>query len=566
MPILVTNHDACLAVSILALLRYHARSFPWGDNKTNIGMRYLTRLSPSNGFRHLGLLVLLALLGGCGTLPPPAARAPTLSLAPEPSSPLANTVAASTPPGEESGFRLLPLGVYSLDARIQLAQRARHSLDLQYYVFDNDRTGRLLMRQLKEAALRGVRVRLLVDDLYTSKSQQLLLALSATQNIEVRLFNPFCCARQQLLGRFAASLFDIPRLDHRMHNKLFIADGVMAIAGGRNVADDYFTIDPLQNFVDMDALMVGKVVPQLASIFDTYWNSPQVRPIASLVYAPGNRKQMAQDFDSWVDMAAPAPVLTLPPNDILGYGPIGEELDAGRMGLLWGKARAFADPPSKLDYKTDDEALATSVTLDVLKVMSNAQHDIYVVSPYLIPGERGMKSLQAVRARGVKVTIVTNSLAANDVPLVHAGYAPYRIPMLKAGVDLYELSPERTTRNKRLGTFGRSLGRLHAKMAVIDDRIVFIGSMNLDPRSATRNTELGVLVDSPQLAREMERVINITKLQSAYRLRLTPSGTGIQWLTTDGEKEVILDTEPESSPGQRLYDFLVGPVVPQSLL
>ena len=470
------------------------------------------------------------------------------------------------PPGEDSGFRLLPLGVYSLDARLQLARRAQHSLDLQYYVLENDATGRMLLRYLKEAALRGVRVRLLVDDLYTAGSQQLLLALSATPNIEIRLFNPFCCARQQLLGRFTASLFAIPRLNHRMHNKLFIADGVMAIAGGRNIANDYFTLDPLQNFVDMDALMVGKVVPQLASIFDSYWNSPQVRPIESIVHAPGDRKLMQQDFDVWVNMAAPLPALTLPPNDILGYGPLGEDLDAGRMGLIWGTARAFADPPSKVTEQTDDGALATSVTLNVLQAMYKAQRDIYVVSPYLIPGERGMKALRDVRARGVKVTILTNSLAANDVPAVHTGYARYRLRMLQTGVDLYELSPQRTTRNRRLGMFGQSFGRLHAKMTVIDDRTVFIGSMNLDPRSATRNTELGVLVDSPQLAREMERVINITRLQSAYRLRLAPSGSSIQWLTTDGQKEVILDTEPESSPAQRLYNFLLGPFVPESLL
>jgi len=162
---------------------------------------------------------------------------------------------------------------------------------------------------------------------------------------------------------------------------------------------------------------------------------------------------------------------------------------------------------------------------------------------------------------------LTNSLAANDVPAVYTGYAHYRPGMLKAGVDLYELSPQRTTHNVRLGMFGSSFGRLHAKIAVIDRKTVFIGSMNLDPRSATKNTELGVLVDSPQLAREMLRVINISKLQSAYRVRLAPSGSdSVQWLSTDGEKEIILDSEPESSAWLRLYNFMVGPFVPDSLL
>ncbi|MGJ7491327.1 phospholipase D family protein [Variovorax sp. ZT4R33] len=526
----------------------------------------LFRQALGRAVARLALLGLVALLTACGSLPAFKEMAPTLSLAPDPATPLAKIVAASTPPDEHSGFRLMPLGVYSLDARIELARRAQHSLDVQYYVLANDGAGGLLLRTLKEAAQRGVRVRLLVDDLYTASTDQLLLALTATANVEVRLFNPFCCARGSLAGRFAASALDIHRLNHRMHNKLFIADGVMSVVGGRNIADEYFTLNTAQNFIDMDALVVGKVIEQLANIFDAYWNSEEVYPIADIVTPYAGHTVMDSDFDARVGMGAPPPRVILPPTDVLGYGPIGEELDAGRIGLLWGVADAVADPPAKLRYMTSEEAFATSVTARFWQRLLTAENEVVLTSPYLVPGERGMAGFKQLRDWGVDVTLLTNSLAANDEPLVHSGYARYRERLLKEGVDLYELSPARTTRNKRLGVFGSSLGRLHAKTAVVDKRLIFIGSVNLDPRSATQNTELGLAVFSPQLAREMLRIINISKLESAYRVRIDPKTGRLEWLSMDEDKEVVLYDEPESSWLQRLYNNVLGPLVPEDLL
>ncbi|AMM26512.1 phospholipase D family protein [Variovorax sp. PAMC 28711] len=509
---------------------------------------------------------LVAMLGACGTLPPPRERPAVQAMAADPSTKLAKIAQASTPPGEHSGFRLMPLGVYSLDARIQLAQRAERSLVVQYYQLENDAVGRLLLRSLREAAQRGVKVRVLVDDLYTAKSQQLLLALSETPNVDVRLYNPFCCARNGLLSRFLASPSEIGRLNHRMHNKLFIADGKMAVVGGRNIADEYFVLSEAQNFIDMDALAVGKVIPQLETIFDAYWNSEQVRPIDEVVRSDDGRQLTGVDFDNWVGMAAPPPKIELPPSDILGYGPIGEELDGGRLGLLWGEALAIADPPSKPAYMTEDEAIATSVTMKVWGLLLEAQSEVELTSPYLVPGEKGMAAFDDLRKRQVKLTLLTNSLAANDEPLVHTGYVRYRKRLLLSGADVYELSPERTTAGKRFGMFGKSLGRLHSKTAAIDQRKIFVGSMNLDPRSASQNTEMGVVIDSPQLAREMLRIINISKLQNSYRLRLAqPAGT-LEWLTTDGEQEMVLTTEPESSFFKRFYNSLIAPIVPETLL
>ena len=214
---------------------------------------------------------------------------------------------------------------------------------------------------------------------------------------------------------------------------------------------------------------------------------------------------------------------------------------------------------------TDEEALATSVTMKVWGLLLEAQSEVDITSPYLVPGERGMEAFDDLARRKVKLTLLTNSLAANDEPIVHSGYARYRQRLLESGADVYELSPERTLGNKRFGSFGNSLGRLHAKTAAIDRRRIFIGSMNLDPRSATQNTEMGLVIDSPQLAREMLRIINISKLQNSYRLRLSGNGN-VEWLTDDGEREIVLTTEPEAGILQRLYNTLLGPFVPEMLL
>ncbi len=460
------------------------------------------------------------MLVGCGTLPVRPEVSHSSARAPSSDSPLARIAAQSSPSPELSGFRLMPLGVFSLDARIELADRARHTLDVQYYHIHNDSTGRLFLRHLRDAALRGVRVRLLVDDLYTVGGDALFSGLAAFENVEVRLFNPFCCGRTSIFNKYAASLFDFGRLNHRMHNKLFIADGAIVVAGGRNVADEYFQRSMGANFVDMDALIIGAIVPQFASIFDTYWNSPYVYPVQSIIDGGVERTQLRERFNQLVDEGDQMMSLTLPPIDVLGYGAISDDLESGRLGLIWAPAVAFADPPAKVTARTDEAARDMSVAMNVMDRVIAASQEVVISSPYLIPGSTGVAAFGDLNKRNVKVTILTNSLAATDEPLVHTGYSRYRVAMLASGVDLYELSLTRIQRASRLGFLGSSTGRLHAKTAVIDRSLVFIGSMNLDPRSATKNTELGMIVESPELAKEVLRVIHISKLQSAYRVRL----------------------------------------------
>ncbi len=511
----------------------------------------------------IGALLASLLMAGCGTLPTQVARPASTTLPPASDSPLVQLAERSLPSAEATGFRLMPLGAYSLDARIQLAQRAKYSLDVQYYLIQDDKTGRLLLRNLRDAAQRGVRVRLLVDDLYTSGADPLFVGLAAFPNVEVRLFNPFCCGRSSLLTKYVASLGDFHRLNHRMHNKLFIADGAIAVAGGRNIADEYFMRSERENFVDMDTFLVGAVVPQLSRVFDAFWNSTQVYPADAIIRPGLSRQDLQRDFDRRVDDGEQVMALTLPPFDVLGYGPIGEDIAAGRLGLIWGRASAFADPPDKVTALTDEEARAKSVTKSVLDLIMASKSEVVVSSPYFIPGSRGIAAIAKLHERNVHVTVLTNSLASNDEPLVHTGYAHYRTDMLRNGVDLYELSPTRNWRGKRLMLPGVSLGRLHAKTVIIDRRLVFIGSMNLDPRSASTNTEVGIIAEAPELAREVLRVIHVSKLQSAYRLRIAPDGENLEWLASDGDKEIVLSDEPDTTAFMRLQNMVLAPFVPE---
>ena len=515
----------------------------------------------------LALALVAVATVGCGSLPVNVGKSDSSALAPSATSPLVRTARASSPGEEQTGVRLLPLGAYSLDTRIQLAQRATRSLDVQYYQFENDETGRLLMSALRDAAVRGVRVRLLVDDLYTTHSDGLLRGLASFPNVEVRLFNPFCCAREAgVFGRYTASIFSFGRLNHRMHNKMFVADGVMAVVGGRNIADEYFTRSAESNFVDMDAFVMGAVVKDMSAIFDRYWNSEVVFPIEAVGEPLGDLATRRKGFDATLAALPPSLPANPPTIDVLGYGPLSEDLDAGQVGLEWGIARAFADPPDKLMSANPMVAYETSVTNSVMMQVWQAKSDLVLTSPYMIPGDAGVVSFHKLEDEHVKVTVITNSLAATDEPLVHNGYARYRPAMLGAGVDLYELSPTRTQMTKRLGMFGTSLGRLHAKTAVIDKHLVFIGSMNLDPRSASTNTEFGMFIDSPAIAKELLRVVNISKLESAYRVRFAPKSTDLQWLTIQDDKETILTSEPESSFWLRMHNRLLGWFVSDQLL
>jgi putative cardiolipin synthase len=538
------------------------RAFAFGTVRTMLA-RLALRCALAGG---------LAWLAGCAVLPELPARAPSAALPPSPDTPLARIVAASTADPEQSGFRLMPTGQYALQARLELARRAQRSLDVQYYQIHDDRTGRYLLRTVRDAAERGVRVRLLIDDLYTGGEDPLLLGLDAHPNVEVRLFNPFAGWRRNLLTRFAGSLHDFSRVNRRMHNKLFIADGVMAVAGGRNIADEYFMSSEGANFVDLDTFVIGGILPRLSNIFDEYWNSARAYPLTTIIRSADTPEMLRETFERLTGEDTTPPPEPPPPNDVLGYGPIANELEAGKLGLVWADAQAYADSPDKAigrvsSYGAVPIADVDSVRYNVIELIRRARRDVVLTSPYLVPGRDGLEVLSDRRQRGVGFTLVTNSLAATDEPVVHTGYRRYRPQMLALGMELYELSPMRVSRSLRLGRFSRSIGRLHAKSAVIDREKVFIGSMNFDPRSDRHNTEMGLFIESPVLAQQVLKLVEVIKSQGAYRVRLADDGKTLQWTTLAGAGQAEVQVEePETDFWSRIMLEVLSVLIPEDWL
>jgi cardiolipin synthase C len=525
--------------------------------------------------RRIGCFAALALalwLAGCAGLPKEVERPPSYAIAGIANTTLGRLAVAGAPDAQQSGFRLLPMPAYSMHARLELARRAQRSIDIQYYLVQNDETGRYLLRTLRDAAERGVRVRVLIDDLYTAGADTLLAGLAAHPNVQVRIFNPFPAGRERLLTRLGASLLDIDRIHRRMHNKLFVADNAMAVVGGRNIANEYFMRNAGSNFIDIDTLVTAAVVPRLSSLFDLYWNSPFVYPIESLAQVQGTPAQLRQRFEemTW-DAAIWAPQTPIE-RDLLGYQALAEDLDAGELSLIWARAEAYADMPHKALGPPEERPRVTAdapegVLFNVRRYVRAAEREALVTTPYLIPGRGGMESVRQLRKRGVRFTLVTNSLAATDESLVHLGYRRYRPELVRLGVDLYELSPKRVEQTRRFGIFGSASGRLHGKAAVVDGKVVFIGSLNFDPRSDLHNTELGLFIHSPQIAAQLTSLVGFITMDAAYRVRLGPRGD-VEWVSPseNGGPDVVQHTEPETDFGSRLKLELLAPLVPESLL
>jgi putative cardiolipin synthase len=536
----------------------------------------------------LSVLLLLWGVPACTRLPPPVPRPPSLAQDAPPGSPLARVAAQGAPAPGLSGFRLLPTPPFSMHARLELARRATRSLDVQYYLVQNDETGRMFLRALRDAARRGVRVRLLLDDLHTAGSDALLEALAAEPNVEIRLFNPFPAAREHMATRMLASLFDMGRLHRRMHNKLFVADSAMAVAGGRNIADEYFLAGATSNFIDIDALVAGAIVPRLSAFFDTYWNSDYVYPLAAVVPRTDAPPALRERFEALTRGAVPAARMP-PAPDLLGNRPLAADLDDGVLPLTWAVAEAYADAPGKALAAPPGKVLAPSdvpdgVRFNVRRLVRSARHEVVQTTPYLVPGEGGMATVRMLRARGVGYTLVTNSLAGTDEAFVHAGYQHYRPALLAAGVRLYELSPRRMALARHDGRFASEGGRLHGKSVVVDGRALYLGSLNFDPRSERYNTELGLIVFSPALAGQLLSLVGLITHETAYRVR--QGSDGVEWSmpgkdgdASEGEGtsaagadagetggEQVLHEEPETALWKRVAMKLLGPLVPESML
>jgi len=522
---------------------------------------------------RIALLTLSIALGGCASLPEQVPRAPSTAIASADTTPLDKIALASRPANASlSGFRVIHVGITALHARLDLLRAAQRSLDLQYYHMHDDETGRLILRELRNAAQRGVRVRLLIDDMYTQGMEPLLLGLAAFPNAEVRLFNPFP-TRGGSVSRFALSLADFSRVHRRMHNKLFVADGAVAIVGGRNLGNDYFFRSETINFLDFDSVVVGAVLPQLGSLFDAYWNSQHAYPVASIMRSGDGAEQRQRTFDQAVSGdRAPEPPAP-PATDRLGYPPLSVDLARGTFALSWGPASAYADPPDKAIGKARAEVLPSGATLDnirrtVVAEMSRANEELFVTSPYFVPGEAALEAMRNNLARGLQISVLTNSLAATDEAVVHTGYRRYRVAMLRAGVRLYELSPNHS-RHLVLAGMQPVPFRLHTKNVVLDQKVAFVGSMNLDPRSEEHNTELGVLARDPIMARDMRQIIELFKREASYEVRLAPQRRyGLEWVRVDkaGQVVEIYDDEPGVDRWTLWKVNILSVLVPESLL
>jgi putative cardiolipin synthase len=522
----------------------------------------MTSALPERYFRAC-LVAMLIALSGCASLPSNPQRHSSVALSEAETTPLAGIAKASLPNPSLSGFRLEPIAAYAFDVRLELAARATRTLDVQYYVLHDDATGKSLLVALRDAAARGVRVRVLLDDLYTSGEDPLLDGLAAFPNIEIRLFNPFVNARGSVASRFLTSLNEFDRVNHRMHNKLFVADNAFAVVGGRNIADEYFMRSAGSNFVDLDVLAAGPVVRELSGFFDAYWNSPFAYPFESVLPSHEPAGVRTAVFDTLTRSVTRFPTDTGVPERLSRYTTTPAAFASGHVQLTQAVAHAYADPVDKAAGANDISREGT-VRAHVADAMRSSQTEVFVVSPYFIPGEVGLESMRQLSARGVRLRLLTNSLASTDEPLVHTGYARYRVPMLKMGVEIYELGPELAKARNRLGRFGSSLGSIHAKIAVIDHKRLFVGSMNLDDRSERRNTELGIIVDSPELSEEFIHMMDFDS--SVYRLRLSADGLGIEWLRGGADDGGVLTEEPETSAWLRFKVWLLSPLVPESEL
>ncbi|HXA48546.1 MAG TPA: phospholipase D family protein [Burkholderiaceae bacterium] len=519
---------------------------------------------------NLTLLFCAVALGGCASLPDNNSKTASLAFNAPYESALGKIALASTPADnvDQSGFRLIPLGSFAFNTRIELIRRAQHTLDLQYYVIANDESGRMLFKELTAAAARGVRVRLLVDDLYTTGQDQTLLSLSHQPNIEVRLFNPFPAGRSSLWSKFLLSASDFKRINHRMHNKLFVADNVMAVTGGRNIGNEYFMYATVANFIDMDVFVVGDIVRDLSEVFDRYWNSAYVYPISVFVSDETNLKQ---DTPVAPDFGISQGRDPLPPDavDVLDYKPLAYELEQGKVDLIWAPATVFADSPLKV-MGLSEGSMHVTVSNNLMHVMSQAQEEVIVISPYFIPGKIGMEGIRQLSQRHVRMILVTNSLAATDAPLVHIGYSHYRAEMIKLGVEIYEINPLRVKRHKGIFDFGSSRAMLHAKIAVIDHKQVFVGSMNSDPRSSRQNTEMGIIIQSPKMAMQIIKLMQSDDPAGTFKLRKADKPNGFEWVAIDGEnsnekKEEVLDDEPGAGMLLKLSLQLLTPFAPEEL-
>jgi putative cardiolipin synthase len=496
-----------------------------------------------NSFIILIVILTLALAGGCATLPENVERPESYAYTDTENTGFGRARAEERAghPGE-SGFRLLGNGLDAFVARAVLAHYAERSIDVQYYLYHDDLIGRLFTDQLLKAADRGVRVRLLVDDMDLEGKDLGASVLDSHPNMEVRLFNPFS-RKTSRISQFVTRAGSVTR---RMHNKSFTVDNQITILGGRNMGNEYFDADPELAFSDLDVMSIGPVSREVSTAFDLYWNSELAYPVSVLIEKPPTTeeiKEMRQKLTEFVVSKSDSAYLQALRNSNLA-----NEIRQNIVRFDWGEAVALYDQPDKILHDLDDSEYRLSAKLT--PYFEGVQEELIIFSPYFVPGKPGTAFLTQLAQRGVRVRILTNSLASNDVGIVHAGYSKYRKDLLRSGVELYELNVKltRKERQEKKGGGGSSKASLHAKSFVFDRKKVFIGSLNLDPRAVVHNTEIGVVLTSEKIASEMSDWFNQNMEQMAFRLELKKEGGSekILWHGLVDGKDETFDVDPHT--------------------
>ncbi len=507
------------------------------------------------------LMLVVTLLGGCVSLPPGSSYPKTITTAlAQPETTVFGqqmTQPALEHPGQ-SGFRLLAAGVDGFLTRAQMINAAERTIDMQYFIFRADDTGRLLTEAVLRAADRGLRVRVLVDDGETIAGDEQLVALDAHPNIEVRSFNPFFYRGHHTAIRALEFALNASRLDYRMHNKLVVVDNAIALVGGRNIGDQYFQIDPDSQMADDDVFSAGPVVKALSATFDEFWNSPLAIPVRALGKAETSDAALAAYR---AVLIAHRLQLKADGSDYASRVASGEPLAgmlAGRLPLVWAHAQLVYDSPEKRRVENGD-MVGKLMHRPVAAAVSAVQSELLMVTPYFIPGKEGMRLFGDLRQRDVHISILTNSLESSTVLIAQSGYMSYRQPLLATGVEIHEI---RSLLGNARGS-GQTIGMarfgnysLHAKLFIFDRRKLFIGSMNFDQRSMHLNTEIGLLIDSPELAQELAtRFAAMISPPNSYQVLMLPHTDGqsprLIWRTAENGKTIDYAEEPSRGFTQR---------------
>ena len=531
------------------------------ETANRVARRVLCGSRPRSGDELLSLLrpllvaFIAAVVTACGTIPPGAdvPRERTVALAQPDTTTLGKAFAERIKQHAGlSGFRLLPAGTDGFVLRAEMTAAAERTIDLQYFIFHTDITGKLLLDELLKAADRGVRLRMLLDDLNVRGDDTKIGVLAAHPNVEIRYFNPASYRGPLLPLRATEFALNWKRLTYRMHNKLFLVDNTIGIAGGRNVGDEYFSTSKDFEFGDFDVFAVGPAVRSMSGSFDAYWNSALAIPATALGTRPSEKaletfradlvahRQKMADEEYMRAVAANNPL---------------SAIVSGKDPLIWSRYQVLYDAPEK--QKVEEGELDGRLLRErLISEMRAVKRELLIVTPYLVPGESQMKLLRDLRASNVAVRILTNSLQSTDVPAVHAGYRKYRVPLLESGIELYEVrtylgNPTLPRRGAPLKGDEADLFALHAKVFVFDRAKVFVGSANFDHRSFRLNTEVGVIIESAEIARQVaQRFEAIVQPANSYQVLLqkAPDGSpALIWHTEEDGRVVDHTGEPGAS-------------------